>query len=290
VANLAGLAGSRGIHVLAIDLDPQARLAGDLGVRHRAQRDDGRAMLDAACDFALLEPIRNVRENVDLVAAGSHTRHLADWMTTSRGEDPTVVLAVREAIAGVRGDYDLILIDTPPAPAVLADAGIHAADALLSPIHPDLSSIEELEHVRRSVDRMTDLDLPTPPMLGVVLFDVHPRRIGLIEEAQQAVDDQASWAGSVFDTSIGSSDRMAHDMRRWGLLAGEYRDRSRGALDSDHARRRLERQGLQDAATRFNQTADAMANDYDRLVIEVLERVAALVPGQPVSRRPLPSI
>jgi chromosome partitioning protein len=290
VANIAGLAAARGIKTLAIDLDPQANLAGDFGARSQAHRDDGRTMLDAACDFALLEPITAVRKNVDLVAAGSYTRQLAEWMTVSREQDPTVVLAVREAIAGIRRSYDLILIDTPPAPAVLAEAGIQAADWVLSPVRADFASIDGLDQVKLCLGRMADLGLPTPPMLGVVLFDVATQSTAVIEEIRAAVADRARWAGPVFKTVVRRSERSALDMRRWGLLAGEYRDRSGRVLDSEEARRRLQRQGLEEAAARFSRAADAVARDYDQLGGEVLERMATLMPRQDLSRPPLPVI
>jgi chromosome partitioning protein len=290
VANIAGLAAVRGIRTLAIDLDPQANLAGDFGARTQARRDDGRAMLDSACDFALLEPIAGVRPNIDLVAAGAHTRQLAEWMTVSRGEDPTVVLAVREAIAGIRNNYDLILIDTPPAPAVLSEAGIQAADWVLSPVRADFASIDGLEQVKLCLGRMGELGLPTPPMLGVVLFDVATQSTAVIEEIRHAVAEQADWAGPVFETVIRRSERSALDMRRWGLLAGEYRDRSGRVLNSEEARRRLQHQGLEEAAARFSRAADAVARDYDQLGVEVLERMVELVPVPAVSRPPLPVI
>lgn len=288
VANISGLAASRGIRTLAIDLDPQANLAGDFGARAQARRDDGKTMLAAACDFALIEPITGVRKNVDLVAAGSYTRQLAEWMTISRDVDPTVVLAVREAIAGVRNQYDLILIDTPTAPSVLAEAGIQAADWVLSPIRADFASIDGLDLVRLCIERMAELGLPTPPMLGVVLFDIHTQSTAVIDEIRHAVAEHAPWAGPVFGTVIRRSERSALDMRRWGLLADEYRDRSGRVLNSEEARRRLSQQGLEEAAMRFSRAADAVARDYDQLGVEVLERMVTLAPTVEVRRRPLP--
>ena len=279
VANLAGLASSKGIRTLAVDLDPQANLAGDFGVRSRGRQDNGKALLEAARDLEPLEVVSNVRPGVDLIPAGFLTRDLSDWIVANRLDDPTVILSVREAIATVHHRYDLILIDTPPAPAPMAEAGIHAAEWVLAPIRADFASIDGLDQVRYSLERMAELGIPTPRMLGVALFDVHTQSTAVIDEIRSAVEDQAPWAGRVFDTVIRRSERSALDMRRFGLLASEYQERSAAMLGSETGRRRIVERGLGEAVVKFSRAAQALANDYDQLGEQALNRMASLVPA-----------
>lgn len=277
VANLAGLAAMKGIRTLAVDLDPQANLAGDFGARHEGTTDDGRSLLAAVAEYTALEVVPRVRSGIDLVPAGSHTRELSDWLSGVRRDDPTVMLAVREAISTVNGDYDLVLIDTPPAPAPMALAGIHAADWVLTPIRADFASIDGLEQVRYGLTQMAELGIPTPRMLGVALFDVHSQSTAVISEIRDAVAERAPWAGPVLQTVIRRSERSALDMRRWGLLAGEYRDKSTLALATTGAKDRIARTGLEDAVARFSRAAESLAHDYDHLGEEALSRMAKLM-------------
>jgi cellulose biosynthesis protein BcsQ len=267
----------KGIRTLAVDLDPQANLAGDFGARAEGAADDGRSLLESVADFAALEVVPRVRPGVDLVPAGACTRELSDWLSSARREDPTVILAVREALATISHHYDLILIDTPPAPAPMAQAGIHAANWVLTPIRADFASIDGLEQVRYGLERMSELGIPAPHMLGVALFDVHSQSTAVIGEIREAVAERVPWAGPVFDTVIRRSERSALDMRRWGLLAGEYRDKSSLALATASAKHRIASKGLEEAVTRFSRAAEALAHDYDHLGEEALGRMAKLM-------------
>lgn len=273
VANLASLAAASGMRTLAIDLDPQANLASDFGARDEGANDNGRALFEAVADHAPLEILPAVRPGVDLVPAGRCTNELSEWLTSARHEDPTVMLAVREAIASATDDYDLVLIDTPPAPTPMALAGIHAADWLLIPIRADFASIDGLDQVRYGLNEMAELGIPTPQPLGVALFDVHSRSTAVMDEIRRAVPQRASWAPPVFQTVIRRSERSALDMRRWGLLAGEYRHKSSLALASAAARQRIETEGLEHAVARFSSAAESLAQDYEELSAEVLGRM-----------------
>src|SRR5437667_7385914 len=74
-ANLSGLAAASGWRVLAVDLDPQGNLAGDLGVLDRS--DGGAGLFAAVAEHTPLEPLRAVRPGLDLVAGGPRTADLA---------------------------------------------------------------------------------------------------------------------------------------------------------------------------------------------------------------------
>ena len=267
----------KGIRTLAVDLDPQANLAGDFGAQKEGAADSGGSLHAAVTGYARLQVLPRVRPGIDLVPAGHYTRELSDWMASVRRDDPTVMLVVREALATVSSDYDLVLIDTPPAPTHMSVAGIHAADWVLAPIRADFASIDGLEQVRYGLDQMSELGIRTPRMLGVALFDVHSQSKAVISEIREAVAQRAHWAGPVFDAVIRRSERSALDMRRWGLLADEYRDRSSLALATAAAKHRIASKGLDESVARFSRAADALARDYDHLGEQALGRMAELM-------------
>src|SRR5206468_10346854 len=73
-ANVAGLSAASGWRVLAVDLDPQGNLASDLGMLDAS--DGGEGLLRAVAEQAPLEPLRDVRPGLDLVAGGPRTAEL----------------------------------------------------------------------------------------------------------------------------------------------------------------------------------------------------------------------
>jgi cellulose biosynthesis protein BcsQ len=277
VANVAGLAAQRGIRTLVVDLDPQANLAVDLGAQPAARTDAGRSLLWAARDERPLAVTRDVRPGIDAVFAGAATRELSNWLASAVDDDPTVLMGVRQAVASLDGNHDLVLFDTPPAPAVMAEAGMVAAQWIVAPVRADRASIDGLALVREAVDALQAELLPTGRMLGVALFDIASNSTAVIDEMRTMVTDAAPWAGPVFRTVIRRSERTAFDARRWGLLAGEYRDQARAAMTSPGGRARIETDGLSSAVTRFTRAADTLADDYHRLGDEVLQRMMALV-------------
>jgi cellulose biosynthesis protein BcsQ len=276
VANIAGLAAARGLKVLAVDLDPQGNLAADLGLREVGLRDDGSSLLASVRDLHELRCHPSNRSGLEVVVAGHATRDLADWMTAARDEDPTIVASVREAIVA-DSDHDLIVIDTPPTPSILAEAALIASDFVLVPARADSASVDGIAQVRRSMEDVRRLTGHAPRPLGVVLFDVGTTSTRVISEVRDLVGQEAAWAGGVFPVIIRRSERSALDMRRWGLLAHEYRDRAATAMQHPAARRRVNELGLDDALTRFSRTASALADDYLTITDEVLSRTSSVV-------------
>jgi chromosome partitioning protein len=80
-ANLAAIWASEHHRVLAVDLDAQGNLAVDLGVE---DTDAGLAFSLAVQGGPALEPVRDVRPGLDLIAGGARTDQLAAALSAHR--------------------------------------------------------------------------------------------------------------------------------------------------------------------------------------------------------------
>lgn len=124
VVNLAAELSARGFRVLVIDLDAQGHAGLGLGriaatdtpTAHDVLRTRSSSLADAI--------VKTIDPAIDLAPA-------------DRGFDGDVRISdpcrLAEALAPVSGDYDMVLIDTPPSSPRLIVAGMMAADAVLVP-------------------------------------------------------------------------------------------------------------------------------------------------------------
>ena len=92
------------------------------------------------------------------------------------------------ALTPVAGDFDLVLIDCPPALGLLTLNAFVAADAVLVPLQAEFYALEGLSHLLRTIDRVQRGLNARLAILGVVLtmFD---RRNNLCEMVAADVRD-----------------------------------------------------------------------------------------------------
>ena len=85
-ATLGQIAAAAGRRVLIVDLDPQGTLAYDLG--YDADTEGGVELFDAVARRRRLQPtFRDVRPNLDVVAAGNDTHALGVWLSSQPRSD-----------------------------------------------------------------------------------------------------------------------------------------------------------------------------------------------------------
>ncbi len=146
--HLSQFAAREGLRVLALDLDPQATLTTAFGLvpglTVGADEDIGPSL---TVDPGLLrQNIKPTRWNeIDLVPAQLSLQY-TDWQMLREREASEQTLGplparLHRALATVERNYDLIVIDTPPALGMLSLNAIAAADMILMPITPNFYDI-----------------------------------------------------------------------------------------------------------------------------------------------------
>lgn len=162
-AHLAQRLALTGYRVLAIDLDPQASLTALHGVQPEFDLKDGGTLYDAIrYDDPL--PIRNVIRstyltNFDLVPGNLD---LMDFehdtpRALARGDAGLFFFRVREALAQVDADYDVVVIDCPPQLGFLTMSALSAATGVLVTIHPEMLDVMSMSQFLRMTADLMDV-------------------------------------------------------------------------------------------------------------------------------------
>lgn len=228
--NFAGLCAAAGWRTLFIEFDPQGDAGDDLGYKNSEDNDHGAHMLDVLDAQTPLQPVlREVRENLDVIPMGRVAlKHIVEICEGKerRGTEFRVMLA--NALAQVAKDYDLIVIDTPPAtgasPAVL-QLVLGATRWLIVPTKSDRSSIGNVRELAAEMETVRPAN-PHIEVLGVVPFDFDRQATRILRNAVEDIEAVLDGAASLFVDEAGEVLTIRHssaavDARTAGKLVHE---------------------------------------------------------------------
>jgi chromosome partitioning protein len=268
-ANVAGLAAAAGHRVLAIDLDQQANLARDLGY----EADDGEQLLDALEGKSPLPVLANVRPRLDVVRGGPAVGDApgrALLRAARTGGD--LADGLHCALEPVVGNYDIVLLDTPPGERALVEAALAVATYLVIPTRADDASIDGLELLAQRFAAARDRN-PDLRLLGVALFAVNARSKRLTEATRASITELLGGVAPVFTARIRHMESAAVDARRQGLLIHELEPVAARAAKSRLAALRAKTRPTDELLVR---DVSGLAADYAALAAEILTRVTEL--------------
>jgi len=141
--NLAGALAEEGLHVLCIDMDPQANLTAGLGInlntvdRSMADILVGRATLDEVIRPTETEGIDVVPAHIDLAATEGE-------LFTMLGRESLL----RDALDGrLKNRYEYALIDCPPNLGLLTVNGLVAAQGVIIPVQTQYYAMKGLNNL-----------------------------------------------------------------------------------------------------------------------------------------------
>lgn len=169
--------GSTG-RTLAIDLDPQGNLTFSMG-----------GSTSHAGAYELLTGKERAGQLIqttpqgDLIASSSRLA-LAD--TTFTGKERQT--ALKDAIRPIKGKYDNIVIDCPPALNTLLINALEAAELVIIPLTADMYSLQGLYQLKQSIDAARKINKNLH--IGGVLFVKHNTRTILARELADVIIDK----------------------------------------------------------------------------------------------------
>lgn len=161
-AALAQAAVKAGKRVLAVDLDPQANLTATVAAD---QNKTGAYQLLTGTPAAQL--IQRTEQGIDTIAASPD-------LTTIKTK-PGSAKRLQEALAPLKDNYDICIIDTPPTMGELVFNALQAADGLLIPLNADAYSLQGLYQITDIAHQMQRSN-PALSIIGTVItrFDSRP--------------------------------------------------------------------------------------------------------------------
>lgn len=142
IAHLAG----RGRRVLGIDVDEQGNLTTRLGVTGETEVDGVTKDVLTGEATAVEAAIPAPSVPGASVLAGTHD--LAEVE-----QQPEVITALRDHLPEVTGEWDDVVIDTPPSLGLLTLAALAAADVVIAPLACETEAFDQLPRLIEVIDQ-----------------------------------------------------------------------------------------------------------------------------------------
>jgi chromosome partitioning protein len=211
VINLAGYFALAGRRVLVVDNDPQGNASAVLGEGH-AERSV----------YSGQRPMATRTRGLSLLPAG---RDLADQeQILSRAERSRV--ALRDALAPLQSEFDLIIVDCPPTLSLLPVNALLASDRLILPLQCEYFAMEGMAQLLAFVEDLRQTSDRAPSLAGILLT-MYERHHPLSRQVE--ADIRQHLGGSTFRTVIPRDVALAAAPSH-GKTIAEYDPLSPGAL------------------------------------------------------------
>jgi chromosome partitioning protein len=200
--NLAAFLGVSDRRTLLIDIDPQANAGSGLGMD--ASSNESPTIYEVLVNEVPIEEsiVKTLVPGLDLVP--SHQRlvgaeiELVSMMARE--------LRLRNAIEGIVGKYDYILIDCPPSLGLLTVNALAAADSVLIPVQCEYYALEGLSQLLNAID-LVQKNLNPDLSIEGVLLTMYDSRLNL---SQQVMEETRKFFSSrVYQTVIPRNVRLS---------------------------------------------------------------------------------
>ena len=220
--NLAASLAAMKRAVLLVDLDPQGNATMGCGVDKRALERSTADVLLGDC---------NIADAIVTIESGNFDLLPSNQDLTAAEVRLLTMLAGREhrlerAIEPVRGRYELIVIDCPPALNILTVNALTAADSVLIPMQCEYYALEGLSGLINTIEQIRDSVNARLQVEGILRTMFDPRNNLSNDVAAQLIEH---FGERVFRTIIPRNVRLA-EAPSYGVPAMLHDKESRGAL------------------------------------------------------------
>ena len=162
--NLSACIAEKGKKVLLVDVDPQGNSTSGLGFDKRTLKASAYDVMingfDArkAVQKTMIDTLDIIPANIDLVGAE------VEMVPRMAREQ-----ILKQALKGIRGDYDFIFMDCPPSLGLITINALTAADKILVPIQCEYFALEGLSQLINTIKLVKTNLNPALEVEGVVL-------------------------------------------------------------------------------------------------------------------------
>jgi chromosome partitioning protein len=218
--NLAYYLAKIGHKTLLIDFDPQGNATSGLGVDKQVLNQ---SMVEVALGSATLDEII-IPTDYDNFDIAPTTPNLAN-SEAQLAQAEKRFSRLKTAIESSKGDYDVIIIDSPPSLSLLTVNGLVAAKYVLLPVQAEFYALEGLGQLLETMKLVRKGMNPTIELLGV-LPTMMDTRTTLSHQVHEEI--KKHFPGKVFNSVIPRNIRLA-EAPSHGLPIGVYDRFSKGA-------------------------------------------------------------
>jgi chromosome partitioning protein len=217
--NLSACLAIEGLNILLVDCDPQANASSGLGV----PRDDNRhSIYDVLVGNAPAEQVILPTDIKNLwLLPGS--KNLTGANVELAGVEGREV-RLRDALAPIRGNHDLVVLDCPPALDLLTLNVLVAANSLIVPMQAEYFALEGISELISTLERVRAAFNPEIVIEGVLLT-MYDDRTNLAQQVTETLREY--FKEKLFQTVIPRNIRLA-EAPSHGKPVALYDSRSRG--------------------------------------------------------------
>jgi len=199
--SLIGALHHRNFRVLGVDMDPQGSLGFSAG-------------LDIENNYTIYDVMKGAVPIQDAIV---HSDDAGDFLISNillssvneelRGNDRMYLL--RNELAKISGQYDFIIIDTPPGLSVLTTNAYCAANGLIIPTRANILEVLAVSQIRDTIREIHQSLNPNLKVLGI-LINFYDKRLTLGKEVTDLMETLAREMNTkVFKTRIRSTVSIA---------------------------------------------------------------------------------
>lgn len=206
--------------VLIIDFDPQGNASSGLGI---IKEDLEITMTEVMIGRATLPEIilQTKYKGLDIAPT---TPQLANAEVELAKSNKKFV-QLKTGVDAIKGNYDYVIIDSPPSLSLLTVNGMIAADYLLLPVQTEFYALEGVAQLLESMKLVRKAMNPNLRLLGV-LATMYDKRTSLSSQVLEEI--KKYFKDKVFKTTIPRNVRVA-EAPSHGVPVGEYDRFSKGA-------------------------------------------------------------
>ena len=203
--NLAASFAAANRKTLVVDFDPQGNASSGLGIEKESEGlNIYHALIGEASIDTTIRPVHedNLKGYLDI--SPSDTNLTGAEIELLQLDDRETRL--KQALSGIRGNYDYILIDCPPSLSILTVNALTAADSVLVPIQCEYYALEGLGQLQRTLSLIRQRLNPGLDVEGYLLtmFDTRNNIChSVANEIKKYFDDK------VFETVITRNVKLA---------------------------------------------------------------------------------
>jgi chromosome partitioning protein len=232
--NLAAALKEKELRLLCVDMDPQGNLTMSQGLNPDSIE---RSMFDVLVHRM---PIENVihKTEIDIAVSSIDLAGAELALSSMIGRER----ALEKALAPLKGEYDYILIDTPPSLGLLTINALVASDGVIVPVQCEYLSLRGLVQLENTLAMIRENLNPNVSIVGILptMFD---RRTLHTREAVEILEE--NFGNLVFNTRIKKTIRYAEAPVKGtsilkydpsGSAADAYRQLAKEVLNGSKAR------------------------------------------------------
>jgi chromosome partitioning protein len=232
--NLAAALKEKELRVLCVDMDPQGNLTMSQGLNPDSIE---RSMFDVLVHRM---PIENVihKTEIDIAVSSIDLAGAELALSSMIGRER----ALEKALAPLLGEYDYIIIDTPPSLGLLTINALVAADGVIVPVQCEYLSLRGLVQLENTLAMIRENLNPNVAIVGI-LPTMYDRRTLHTREAVEILEE--NFGDLVFNTRIKKTIRYAEAPVKGtsvlkydpsGSAADAYRQLAKEVLNGSKAR------------------------------------------------------